>query len=32
MAKKGSSGGFGKVFLGFVLGAVVVAGGLLLTT
>ncbi len=28
MAKKGSSGGFGKVFLGFVLGVAAVAGGL----
>jgi thiosulfate dehydrogenase len=28
MAKKGSSGGFGKVFLGFVLGVAVVAAGL----
>ena len=28
MAKKGSSGGFGKVFLGFVLGVAAVAAGL----
>jgi thiosulfate dehydrogenase len=30
MAKKSSSGGFGKVFLGFILGIVVVAAGLFL--